>query len=832
VTAALAPAGLPERPSDEITAGLWSAITPEFLALLGWSPQQRVMTFPQSHPLLGWKECLVANCDQGTSRADGCCPACHDRWTKQDRPPMAEFVTIPRVRRRHMLVEKCAVPDCARPWMTRSRRLCSTHRYQQAFILRISLEEFLIHPEVVGLASFGLCLVVACDRDRVGKGNYCHPHTMRWRKHSQRHAPEELDEQHWCRTQPAVVIGSEISLRGLPDRVVAEVLYGLQHRTSIGIKTQHSEVRPLCDLIRSKELGSVEELDLAGLSIPSRALRNAFTLSCRRLLLDPETERHKDVWDATVFGAKGGTLRFTAISQRWLREATKAWAHEDLPRRRGNGATNVCQSRINSVVLLSESLRLHRGDRGELPSALARVDVTNFLNRLAYLHAQGTISAHLRASTVRSVRRLMAEMRAWGMTKPAGILAGLPDDFTVTAEDTPDEPEDSEAGRDVPAEVMRHLCSHLDQMDADRGPEIRVAIELLIDTGRRPDEICQLSLDCLDRDGDGQPVLIYDNIKANRKNRRLPITAATAAVIEKQQQRVRARFPDEPASTLKLLPGPTKNPHGRKGITDGWVASRHRTWANSLPAVSIATTVEVEGKLVTKMLPFDMTRVMLYSYRHTYAQRHADAGVPADVLRELMDHRLLDTTQGYYRVGEARRREAVERVTTMQFDRHGNRVWREARALLDSEHARRGVGEVAVPYGVCTEPSNVAAGGHDCPVRFRCVGCGHFSTDVSYLPDLEAYLADLLRNRERLLASVDADEWASAEAMPSTEEITRIRRLISRVTADLDDLTDEERAQIQESVAVVRAARNRVVGLGLPRVRSSLPDVRLERTLA
>ncbi|MFI6808957.1 hypothetical protein ACIBO6_28780 [Streptomyces luteogriseus] len=28
------------------------------------------------------------------------------------------------------------------------------------------------------------------------------------------------------------------------------------------------------------------------------------------------------------------------------------------------------------------------------------------------------------------------------------------------------------------------------------------------------------------------------------------------------------------------------------------------------------------------------------TYRHCYAQRHADAGVPVDVLQELMDHRL------------------------------------------------------------------------------------------------------------------------------------------------------------------------------------------------
>ncbi len=53
----------------------------------------------------------------------------------------------------------------------------------------------------------------------------------------------------------------------------------------------------------------------------------------------------------------------------------------------------------------------------------------------------------------------------------------------------------------------------------------------------------------------------------------------------------------------------------------------------------------------------------------------------------------------------------------MQFDRHGNRIWRDTRALLDSEHARYAVGAVAVPYGTCTQPANVQAGGGACPVR-------------------------------------------------------------------------------------------------------------------
>jgi hypothetical protein len=197
------------------------------------------------------------------------------------------------------------------------------------------------------------------------------------------------------------------------------------------------------------------------------------------------------------------------------------------------------------------------------------------------------------------------------------------------------------------------------------------------------------------------------------------------------------------------------------------------------------------------------------------------------VLAELLDHRNLNVTRRYYRIGEDRRRDAVDRVTALSFDRHGNRIWREAHALLDSEHARYAIGEVAVPYGTCTEPSNVQAGGGACPVRYRCAGCDHFRTDVSHLPDLTAHLDDLLRTRERLTATLDGvDDWARRDATPTQQEITRIRRLINRVKGDIATLGETERAQIDEAVAVIR--RHRAVSLGMPTVRATGPVSRSE----
>jgi len=53
--------------------------------------------------------------------------------------------------------------------------------------------------------------------------------------------------------------------------------------------------------------------------------------------------------------------------------------------------------------------------------------------------------------------------------------------------------------------------------------------------------------------------------------------------------------------------------------------------------------------------------------------------------------------------------------------------------------------------------------------------------------------------------------------MPAQEEITRIRRLITRIKGDMAQLTDTERAEIDEAVAVVR--RHRSVQLGMPALR-------------
>ncbi len=794
------PAGLELDRSRARLAGL---LDPVFLAEAGWDAARLMLAPPPAHRLLGRPICQAPGCSTTATARSRICQSCSRRLAARGLGE-DQLALLPSRAYPTRGPDACRVSGCGREWISAAAGLCRTHGDQRQ-ATGLSVEQFCTDSQPQPLPAHPSCSVASCPRQRRHPDSlYCEPHQLRLR--TARRAGEGFDEAQWRLVDSPIGRGGQVSLGGLAPLVVVEVLVGLQQRCHVDrVRTREADLRAVVDDLRRQQVQSLADYVLAEqASLAFKGVVNSLTGHARRALASTETEVLADEWDLAVFG-HSGTVSFTTITQHWLREAAKRWAAEDLPRRRVRAGRRTSaglsvRHHIGALARLSESLRM-RPDRGEHPTALGRADMEAFLHRLAFLESTGQLSTDGRIRAVREVRAVLTRVRAAGLTRPGGVAGGLGEDFTLGVADVPDEPEPAETGRDLPAEIMRQLCGQLDTLTS---PVMRTAIELIIDTGRRPEEICDLALDCMSRDEDGSAVLVYDNHKANRLGRRLPISEHTATVITTQQQRVRDRYPDTAVGELKLLPTDRRNPDGRRAITAFSLAFHQRTWVDQMPVLTTSDGIE-----------FNKRRIVLYAYRHSYAQRHADAGVPIDVLRELMDHRKLDTTKGYYSVGDNRRREAVDRVAALQFDRHGKRVWRQAQALLDSAHARRAIGQTVVPFGVCTEPSNVQAGGHACPYRFRCAGCDHFRTDVSYLPDLHAYLDDLLRNRERLLAASDIDDWARAEATPSDEEVTRIRRLISRISADLDELTDNDRAQIEHAVAAVR--RHRSVALGMPR---------------
>ena len=78
-----------------------------------------------------------------------------------------------------------------------------------------------------------------------------------------------------------------------------------------------------------------------------------------------------------------------------------------------------------------------------------------------------------------------------------------------------------------------------------------------------------------------------------------------------------------------------------------------RAWVTALPRLD-----GPERDSAGRPVPFPRERVTFYAFRHSFAQRHADAGTPVDTLKELLGHDTVRTTLGYYRVTAKRKRAA------------------------------------------------------------------------------------------------------------------------------------------------------------------------------
>jgi len=155
------------------------------------------------------------------------------------------------------------------------------------------------------------------------------------------------------------------------------------------------------------------------------------------------------------------------------------------------------------------------------------------------------------------------------------------------------------------------------------------------------------------------------------------------------------------------------------------------------------------------------------------------------------------------RIPQKRRREAAELV--------GNLVMSgDLLVIVPMGRSQRLADEratIAVPFGKCSNPQNVAADGYGCPIRHRCFGCASFSSDPSYLPEMRRRLLDLKAARARVDAFDGAAEWAKRDARPSDEEITALEKRIHDEQDKLQHATPEQRALINDASTVLRKAR-------------------------
>jgi site-specific recombinase XerD len=341
---------------------------------------------------------------------------------------------------------------------------------------------------------------------------------------------------------------------------------------------------------------------------------------------------------------------------------------------------------------------------------------------------------------------------------------------------------------DANLELLGAGRRHYLMIEAQVQAMFRTIYLLLRDTGRRPMEICGLRTDCIGGTAD-EPVLRWYSYKMGRPGRDLPIEQATAQDIGDWIE-VREALSIPKGSRDYLFPAVTEvaaEPY----LRPPYFAYALRMWARNIPFIG-SGIVDNDGNEIA----FDRSNIYPYSFRHSWAQRHADSGTQIEVLAELLDHEGLDSVGAYYGVSDKRKRSAIAKVAQHTFNHRG-----KPRPPVDASTYQ--LRSLAVPYGNCTEPANVKSGGQTCPIRFQCSGCGFYRPDPSHLAAIEQEVHALRKNHERALA-IDVEPYV-LESIQG--QIASYSRIVAEMKKTIAAMPEDERNNLLEAATIMRRIR-------------------------
>jgi integrase len=426
-----------------------------------------------------------------------------------------------------------------------------------------------------------------------------------------------------------------------------------------------------------------------------------------------------DRWDPAQLGVvarRGCTVpRFDTIAQLWLKDAAKRWCRFRLST---GSAFGTVATGPPALARFSKFLtQAHPDVVG--PSGITRQVLEGYLSWLA---ASGWAPA-TRCQALTMLRTFLDHARRHDW------LVGLPANAVIYEEELPRR--DEEIPRFIDEFVMAQLES---ETNLARLPyaTTRNLLVVLMETGLRGGDACELAFNPMVDDSAGWPCLQFHNSKG-RTEQLIPLSAKAVDAIRAQQDHDRQQWP---AGTPWLFPGIADNADGTKPYAHGSLSMQLHHWQTAIGLHDQA------GQLV---------RVNAHRFRHTVGTRLINAGVAQHVVQRLLGHASPRMTGNYATLHDTTIRHAFDYYQQQRVDIAGQTVAYDPDATTaGAEWVKHNLSRIrdSLPNGYCGRPPQ-----QDCPHPNACLTCPDFQTTPEFL---EVHHHQATNNRT-LIATADAN---------------------------------------------------------------------------
>lgn len=421
---------------------------------------------------------------------------------------------------------------------------------------------------------------------------------------------------------------------------------------------------------------------------------------------DDRSEYEKDTWDLRKLGftdkyvsaSHQHKLNFTDIKEHFFYDAAQKYIKYKLPL----VSSNTCHRKLLAINKFADFL-------SQQPQNIESHQINRevILKYLEYLTCF-KISDSYRHQLIADIRDFLEICFREGWLDVTGSKL-------IYDEDLP-KYKRTYNGDYIPNEVLDKICNHLDLL---RNPVHKRMFLILIESGMRISEICNINFGCLKQGKKEEYLLEYYQFKL-KKSHFIPVSKEVVEVIKEQQAYVTATIGKDcpylfPSSKHKADYKPTSC----------------RPFCNAIILLIHQQDIRDTNGVIWNFHS--------HQCRHTVGTRMINSGVPQHIIQRYLGHESPTMTQVYAHIHDHTLRKEIEkyhetRVTNFQ----GETITLEETILSadnDLEWFTKNIQARALEHGYCGRPKLL--GNCDIPGFDGCYNCPHWRTNHNFLPILK-----------------------------------------------------------------------------------------------